>query len=116
MMRDCDVAITCLPSPEASAAVMDEMVPELKTDKIWMEMSTTDEAEVRRLGAMVMERGGAAVDCLVSGGCHRAATGNISILVGCDRKTLKSLCLFSKPWAAGFCIWENWVLRRFTRF
>ena len=116
MMRDCDVAITCLPSPEASAAVMDEMVPELKTDKIWMEMSTTDEAEVRRLGAMVMERGGAAVDCLVSGGCHRAATGNISILVGCDRKTLKSLCLLSKPWAAGFCIRENWVLRRFTRF
>jgi 3-hydroxyisobutyrate dehydrogenase len=48
MMRHCDVAITCLPSPEASAAVMDEMVPELKTDKIWMEMSTTDEAEVRR--------------------------------------------------------------------
>ena len=48
MMRHCDVAIACLPSPEASAAVMDEMVPELKTDKIWMEMSTTDEAEGRR--------------------------------------------------------------------
>ena len=50
MMRDCDVVITCLPSPAASAAVMDEMLPEVKEGKIWMEMSTTDEAEVKRLG------------------------------------------------------------------
>ena len=74
--------------------VMDEMVPELKTDKIWMEMSTTDEAEVKRLGAMVMKRGGAAVDCPVSGGCHRAATGNISIFAGCDRKTFEEVAPF----------------------
>lgn len=36
---------------------------------------------------MVIERGGSAVDCPVSGGCHRAATGNISIFAGCDRAT-----------------------------
>ena len=96
MMRDCDVVITCLPSPAASAAVMDEMLPEVKAGKIWMEMSTTDEAEVKRLGAMVIERGGAAVDCPVSGGCHRAATGNISILVGCDRKTFEEIAPFLK--------------------
>ena len=96
MMRDCDVVITCLPSPAASAAVMDEMLPEVKEGKIWMEMSTTDEAEVKRLGALVMERGGAAVDCPVSGGCHRAATGNISILAGCDRKTFEEIAPFLK--------------------
>ena len=96
MMRDCDVVIPCLPSPAASAAVMDEMLPEVKAGKIWMEMSTTDEAEVKRLGAMVMERGGAAVDCPVSGGCHRAATGNISILAGCDRKTFEEIAPFLK--------------------
>tara|TARA_Y100000588_G_scaffold71971_1_gene74207 strand:+ start:4411 stop:5358 length:948 start_codon:yes stop_codon:yes gene_type:complete len=96
MMRDCDVVITCLPSPVASAAVMDEMLPEVKEGKIWMEMSTTDEVEVKRLGALVMERGGAAVDCPVSGGCHRAATGNISILAGCDRKTFEEIAPFLK--------------------
>ena len=96
MMRDCDLVITCLPSPAASAAVMDEMLPEVRAGKIWMEMSTTDEAEVKRLGAMVMERGGAAVDCPVSGGCHRAATGNISILAGCDRKTFEEIAPFLK--------------------
>ena len=96
LMRECDAVITCLPSPAASAAVMDEMLPEVTDGKIWMEMSTTDEAEVKRLGAMVMERGGAAVDCPVSGGCHRAATGNISIFAGCDRATFERIAPFLK--------------------
>ncbi|WP_238369182.1 NAD(P)-dependent oxidoreductase [Heliomarina baculiformis] len=86
IMRDSDVVITCLPSPAASDAVMTEMLPEVTQGKTWLEMSTTDEAEIRRLGALVIEKGGAAVDCPVSGGCHRADTGNISIFAGCDRE------------------------------
>nr|WP_205410792.1 NAD(P)-binding domain-containing protein [Salaquimonas pukyongi] len=57
MMRECDAVITCLPSPAASDAVMQQMLGEVGSGKIWMEMSTTDETEVKRLGAMVMERG-----------------------------------------------------------
>jgi len=96
LMRGCDVVITCLPSPAASDTVMQEMLPEVSNGKIWMEMSTTDAAEVERLGAMVIERGGAAVDCPVSGGCHRAATGNISIFAGCDRATFDRIAPFLK--------------------
>jgi 3-hydroxyisobutyrate dehydrogenase len=91
MMRDCEAVITCLPSPAASAAVMEEMLPEVGPGTIWMEMSTTDATEITRLGGMVIERGGAAVDCPVSGGCHRAATGNISIFAGCDRATFERI-------------------------
>ncbi|MEL6412426.1 MAG: NAD(P)-binding domain-containing protein, partial [Pseudomonadota bacterium] len=91
MMRDCDAVITCLPSPTASDAVVNQMMPEIGPGKIWMEMSTTDEAEVKRLGTQVIERGGAAVDCPVSGGCHRADTGNISIFAGCDRETFETI-------------------------
>ncbi|AXT36474.1 NAD(P)-dependent oxidoreductase [Phaeobacter sp. LSS9] len=87
LMRNCDAVITCLPSPTASDQVMQQMLPEIGPGKIWMEMSTTDEAEVKRLGAMVEQAGGTAVDCPVSGGCHRADTGNISIFAGCDRET-----------------------------
>ena len=94
LMRDCDAVITCLPSPAASDAVMQEMLPEVGPGKIWMEMSTTDEAEAKRLGAMVIERGGAAVDCPVSGGCHRADTGNIAIFAGCDRETFERILPF----------------------
>lgn len=89
LMRDCDAVITCLPSPAVSDAVMQEMLPEVGPGKIWMEMSTTDEAEVKRLGEQVIAKGGRAVDCPVSGGCHRADTGNISIFAGCDRATFE---------------------------
>ena len=90
MAKSCEAVITCLPSPAASAAVMeaeDGLLKGLSEGKIWMEMSTTDEAEVVRLGAMVEKLGAAAVDCRVSGGCHRADTGNISIFAGCERET-----------------------------
>ena len=84
-----DVIVTCLPSPAASAAVMEEMLPDFGPGKVWMEMSTTDAEEVRRLGAAVAAKGAEAVDCPVSGGCHRAETGNISIFAGCARGTFE---------------------------
>ena len=89
IMETCDAIITCLPSPSASNDVMAKMINFVSSGKVWLEMSTTDEAEVRRLGSLVIEKGGAAVDCPVSGGCHRADTGNISIFSGCDRATFE---------------------------
>ena len=90
----CDVIITCLPSPAASAEVMegrDGLLDGLSDGKIWCEMSTNDQREVLRLGEAVAGKGAEPVDCPVSGGCHRAATGNISIFAGCDRKTFERL-------------------------
>jgi len=90
MAEMCDAVITCLPSPAASASVMEDengLLEGFGPGKIWMEMSTTDEAEVKRLGALVAAKGAQAVDCPVSGGCHRADTGNISIFAGCERET-----------------------------
>ncbi len=92
MAEAVDLIITCLPSPAASAHVMeaaDGILAGLSAGKIWAEMSTTDEAEVKRLGALVLSRGGEPVDCPVSGGCHRAATGNIAIFAGCERETFE---------------------------
>jgi 3-hydroxyisobutyrate dehydrogenase len=89
-----DLVITCLPNPAASAAVMeaeDGILAGLGRGKIWAEMSTTDEAEVKRLGALVEAAGAAAIDCPVSGGCHRAATGNIAIFAGGERATFERM-------------------------
>ena len=86
MMRDCDVVITCLPSPAASAAVVDLMLPEVRPGKIWMEMSTTDAAEILRIAPLVEAAGGKVAECPVSGGCHRADTGNISIYMSGERE------------------------------
>jgi 3-hydroxyisobutyrate dehydrogenase len=92
MAQSCDIVITCLPSPAASAAVMeaeDGILAGIGSGKIWLEMSTTDAAEISRLAALVEARGGDAVDCPVTGGVHRAATGNISILAGCKREVFE---------------------------
>jgi 3-hydroxyisobutyrate dehydrogenase len=89
-----DVIITCLPSPAACAAVMeaeDGILAGLSAGKIWAEMSTTDETEVKRLGEKVLATGAFPVDCPVSGGCHRAATGNIAIFAGCDRHVFEKM-------------------------
>jgi 3-hydroxyisobutyrate dehydrogenase len=94
MAAACDLVITCLPSPAASAVVMeadDGILSALGPGKIWAEMSTTDEAEVKRLGAVVRARGAEAADCPVSGGCHRAETGNISIFAGCSREVFERI-------------------------
>ena len=89
---NCDIIITCLPSPAISAAVMEAedgilagMAESPDKGKIWAEMSTTDQQEVLRLGEKVRALGSDPVDCPVSGGCHRAATGNIAILASCTR-------------------------------
>jgi len=85
LMQACDTVITCLPSPAACAAVMEQMLPEMLPGKTWIEMSTTDASEVRRLAEQVNAVGAEAVECPVSGGCHRADTANISIFAGCSR-------------------------------
>ena len=90
----CDVVITCLPSPKACSDVMegpDGILHGLSEGKVWMEMSTTDAAEVERIGELVRAKGAMAAECPVSGGCHRAATGNISIFVGGDRETFEKV-------------------------
>ena len=87
--ESCDVVITCLPSPRVSAQVMEEddgVISGLSAGKVWLEMSTTDEDEVKRLGDKVAAKHAIAMDTPVSGGCHRAATGNISIFAGGERE------------------------------
>ena len=89
-----ELIITCLPNPAASAMVMeaeDGVLAGISPGKVWAEMSTTDEEEAKRLGKRVQELGGEALDCPVSGGCHRAATGNISIFVGGDRSSFEKI-------------------------
>ncbi len=92
MAEHCDVIITCLPSPKSCSEVMeskDGILAGLSKGKIWLEMSTTDEAEIRRIGALVDKVGALPIDCPVSGGCHRANTGNISIFAGCKREAFE---------------------------
>ena len=89
-----DLIITCLPSPKICAEVMegeDGILNGLSENKIWLEMSTTDESEVKRIGKKVIEKKATPLDGPVSGGCHRAATGNIAIFVGGERSAFDKI-------------------------
>ena len=92
--EEVDLVITCLPSPEICSDVMeskDGVIQGLSINKIWLEMSTTDESEVKRLGDLVMKKNAIPLDGPVSGGCHRAATGNIAIFVGGQRSSFEKI-------------------------
>ena len=94
MAEEVDLIITCLPSPEICAEVMEGqngILEGLSENKIWLEMSTTDEAEVKRMGKKVIEKKAIPLDGPVSGGCHRAASGNIAIFVGGDRDAFEKI-------------------------
>ena len=89
-----DLIITCLPSPEICAEVMEGkngILEGISENKIWLEMSTTDEAEVKRIGKKVIEKKAIPLDGPVSGGCHRAASGNIAIFVGGEREAFEKI-------------------------
>ena len=89
-----DLIITCLPSPTICSNVMEEengVINGLSKNKIWLEMSTTDECEIKRLGKKVKSKNAFALDGPVSGGCHRAETGNIAIFVGGERSAFEKI-------------------------
>jgi 3-hydroxyisobutyrate dehydrogenase len=78
----CDGLITCLPSPTASAAVLALALPAMARGSTWIEMSTNDFAEVKKLAVQADARGVETLVCPVTGGVHRAEAGDITVLVG----------------------------------
>ena len=94
LAEQADLIITCLPSPKICAEVMesdDGVINGLSENKIWLEMSTTDEAEIKRIGKKIIAKKAVPLDGPVSGGCHRAATGNIAIFVGGAREAFDKI-------------------------
>jgi len=94
LAENVDLIITCLPSTKICTEVMEGengVISGLSKNKIWLEMSTTDETEIKRLGKIVKDKGAIPLDGPVSGGCHRAATGNIAIFVGGERNAFEKI-------------------------
>src|SRR5262249_55004269 len=80
-----DAVITCLPSPAASNAVLtaeDGVLNGLRRGGTWIEMNTTDQREIERVSALAAARGIATLGAPVTGGVHKAAAGEITVLVG----------------------------------
>ncbi len=82
-----DSVFTCLPSPKAVSAVVSGergILAGLKPGGTWIDMSTNDRHELLRLAALATERGITCLESPVTGGVHKAAAGDITVLVGGD--------------------------------
>ena len=90
LARACDCLITCLPSPAATAAVLESALPAMSRGSTWMEMSTNDFAEIEALAARAHEDGVTTLACPVTGGVHRAEAGDITILVGGEKSVYEA--------------------------
>ena len=86
----CDCLITCLPSPGATAGVLDLALPVMRPRNTWIEMSTNDFAEIEALAARAAALGIATLACPVSGGVHRAEAGDITVLAGGARSVFEA--------------------------
>ena len=83
--RASDAVITCLPSPAASRAVVagpKGVLESLAPGGTWIEMSTTDRQEIARTAELAEAKGIKVLEAPVTGGVHRAAAGEITVLVG----------------------------------
>ena len=88
LAAQCDAVITCLPSPAASEAVLtgaDGIFAGLAKGGTWIEMSTLGRDEIQRLAALSQAQGIAMLECPVTGGVHKAAAGEITVLAGGDK-------------------------------
>lgn len=88
-----DVLVTCLPSPSAVESVMTGprgALAGLAPGSAWIDMSTNDASTLAALARSAAAQG---VDCLeapVTGGVHKAATGEITVLAGGDPATFEA--------------------------
>ena len=81
--------ITCLPSPQAVTEVVEGesgMIDYINKKHLWIEMSTTDEKEMIRLSKLIELKGANVLEAPVTGGQHKAESGNISVLTAGKRE------------------------------
>ena len=83
------ILITCLPSPKSVKEVLLKCVPKFNQKHLWIEMSTTDEKDMKYLSKLVFDKNAEVLEAPITGGQHRAESGNISILVGGSRASFK---------------------------
>lgn len=77
-----DALITCLPSPDASEAVLNEALAAMRPGSSWIEMSTLGRDDILRLAAQAKKAGVETLELPVTGGIHLAARGEITMLAG----------------------------------
>jgi 3-hydroxyisobutyrate dehydrogenase len=89
-VRDADVVITMLATPDAVSEVADAIATELRPGTYWAEMSTIGPEAVRQLAARLGD-GVTLVDAPVMGSTDKAEAGELGILAGGDADRIEGV-------------------------
>ena len=77
-----DHVITCLPSPDASAVVLDQILGAMEPTASIIEMSTIGRDDAIRFAGLAEGAGVGFLELPVTGGVHLAAVGELTLLAG----------------------------------
>ena len=101
LIKNVSVFITCLPSPKSVKKVLSDSLPLIKKGHLWIELSTTDEEDMKSLAKLIINKNAEVIEAPLSGGQHKAESGNISVLVGGNRDS------FNRSFPILSCIGHN---------
>ena len=90
LVKSTSVIITCLPSPLIVAKIIEGqsgIINYVNKNHLWIEMSTTDEHEMTRLSKLIKSKNAKVLEAPISGGQHRAESGNIAVLAAGERSS-----------------------------
>ena len=97
LAKNTQIIITCLPSPKSVNEVITKILPYINKSHLWIEMSTTDNKEMIRLSKKFFNKKAEVIEAPITGGEHRAQSGNISILTaGKKNNYIRAFPILSK--------------------
>ena len=83
-VRDAAIVISMLEAGPIVAQVMREALPTMAPNALWVDMSSTQQAEAQAFHALLQTQGRRFIDAPVSGGVGGAAAGSLAIMAGGD--------------------------------
>lgn len=81
-VRDAGIVISMLEAGPVVAQVMRDALPALAPNALWVDMSSTQQAEAQAFHALLQAHGRRFVDAPVSGGVGGAASGTLAVMAG----------------------------------
>ena len=100
LCKECSAIITCLPSVPSIQKVIEGkngIYQYFTKNHLWIEMSTTNETQMKRLAKKIESIGSDVLESPVTGGAHRCEKGNIAVITAGKKKAFnRSFPILSK--------------------
>jgi 3-hydroxyisobutyrate dehydrogenase len=88
-VRGAAIVATCLPTSPDVESLLDQALPALESDAVWVDFTSGDPAGSRRIAARLASRDVKFLDAPVSGGVAGAEAGTLTIMVGGEETVLE---------------------------